>query len=176
VRFPCKKRRKRGCCCCSRDNWGRFIRRNVRWLGIKFGSHSQICSIGPQRGEPGTCFVVFFRIFLSSSYDFISFSLAPIFFASATILPQILRNLTLIPYHIQSIIDYRSKLWPHINYEPVREKFLNCTKLIDYKITKFFKNRENAKFWKIKDKFSYIGSFLKSKNTPTPVLNIEIIS
>jgi hypothetical protein len=82
------------------------------------------------------------------------------------------RSFPMYPYHIQSIIDYRSKLWPHINYEPVREKFLNCTKLIDDKITKFLKNRENVKFKTLKDKFSYIGSFLKSKNTPIPVLNI----
>jgi hypothetical protein len=49
-----------------------------------------------------------------------------------------------------------------------RTKFQKCTKLIDAKIKKYLKNRENSKLKNVKSKYKYVGSFLKAKNTPIP--------
>lgn len=82
------------------------------------------------------------------------------------------------PSHINSIIAYRNKLWPHIKYPNVYEKFKKCTLTIDKKVNKYLVNREKAKLKTVKSKFEYVGSHLKSKKAPIPLLkcNDSLIS
>jgi hypothetical protein len=65
---------------------------------------------------------------------------------------------------------YRSKLYPHIKHESVRAKFTDCTRKIDLEVKKFLTNLEKLKMQKVKSKYNYVGSFLKSKNAPIPAL------
>jgi protease II len=58
---------------------------------------------------------------------------------------------------------YRNKLYPFIKYESVLTKFSNVTHKIDFEIKRFLKNRENSNLNQ-KNKFDYVGSFLKTKN------------
>ena len=74
------------------------------------------------------------------------------------------------PQHIQNLIVYRNKLWPHIKYPSVREKFEKCSQQIDSKINKFLANREKLHLKTPKSRFGYVGSFLKTKHCPIPTL------
>jgi hypothetical protein len=68
---------------------------------------------------------------------------------------------------------YRSKLYPFITHENVRSKFNECTRKIDIEVKRFQTNRENSKLKKVKCKYNYVGSFLKTKNTPIPILRLN---
>jgi hypothetical protein len=85
------------------------------------------------------------------------------------------------PSHIQNTIAYRNLLWPHIHHEKVRDKFQQCTQVIDAKIKKFLRIKEKRSLNNVKNKYKYVGSFLKTRHPPIPTLfdkltNVPIIS
>jgi len=68
------------------------------------------------------------------------------------------------------MIEYRNRLWPHIHHESVKTKFDHCTQTIDRKVKKFLKTNESQKLRSLKSKYQHLGSFLKTKHTPIPIL------
>ncbi|CAK5079521.1 unnamed protein product [Meloidogyne enterolobii] len=66
------------------------------------------------------------------------------------------------------MIKYRNLLWKKINKPEIRDKYLALQQKIDKETSKFFQNREMAKFKDPRSKFQYIGAFLKTKKTKIP--------
>jgi len=78
------------------------------------------------------------------------------------------------PRHIRSLIHYRFKLW---KTQPMdNEKFIICSKKIDFEINRFLKNRENNKIKNLKTRYKFIGSFLKTKTQLIPSLKYDNVS
>ncbi|KAL7080411.1 hypothetical protein ACQ4LE_000077 [Meloidogyne hapla] len=74
------------------------------------------------------------------------------------------------PAHIESMIQYKNKLYKNRNSPNSTEKIQIISQKIDYEINKFLRNRENKNLKNQNTKYRYIGNILKPKSVEIPVL------